>query len=345
MPPLAGLFVLDFTTLLPGPMASLMLVEAGAEVLKIEPPAGDDMRRFPPFSGEESTAFAALNRGKRMQRLDLKTVGALAILRPHIERADILIEQFRPGVMARLGLGYESVKLINPRLIYCSITGYGQTGPRANEAGHDLNYIARSGLLSLSSGGAESPVVPPLLAADIGGGAMPAMINILLALRQRDTSGEGCHIDIAMADIAATFAWHSIVALQTGGAAPKDGADLFTGGSPRYRTYPTADGRLVAVGALEEKFWQVFCAAVDMPEALRDDRNDPVATMAFVTGSIGSGTAEHWRARFDPLDCCVCVVASLEEAMADPHFKARGLYRKTAHVPVASGLRGGEYLQ
>jgi len=187
--PLEGLVVLDFSTLLPGPLATLMLAEAGAEVIKVEKPQGDDMRHFPPRLGETSAPFAVLNAGKRSIALDLKDPDQRAALRPLIERADILVEQFRPGVMAKLGLGYDAVRAINPRIIYCSITGFGQAGPRAQEAGHDLNYAAVSGLLSLSPGTAASPTVPPMLAADIGGGSLPAVLNILLALRRRDATG------------------------------------------------------------------------------------------------------------------------------------------------------------
>src|SRR3712207_4830385 len=187
--PLAGLTVLDFSTLLPGPLATLMLAEAGAEVIKVEKPGGEDMRRFPPKVGSDAAPFAVLNAGKKSVVADLKTEEGRRSLAPLIERADILVEQFRPGVMDRLGLGYEAVRRINPRIVYCSITGYGQTGPRSGEAGPDINYQALAGLLSLS------PTMPAALVADIAGGAMPAVMNILLALRQRDVSGEGSRLD------------------------------------------------------------------------------------------------------------------------------------------------------
>ena len=207
MQPLSGLLVLDFTTLLPGPLASLMLSEAGAEVLKIEKPGGEDTRRFPPSFDGESAPFAMLNRGKKSLTLDLKNDADRAKLIPLIQRADILMEQFRPGVMARLGLGYETLRALNPRLIYCSISGYGQSGARVDEAGHDINYIGNTGLLDLQPGPADAPVVPPMLVADIAGGSFPAVINILLALRARDQSGQGCHLDIAMTDAMFTFGW------------------------------------------------------------------------------------------------------------------------------------------
>src|SRR5215472_2939830 len=219
--PLSGVLVLDFTTLLPGPLATLMLAEAGAEVIKIERPGGEDARRgSPPFDGVAS-GFALLNRGKLGLVLDLKDAAGRERLMPLLARADVLVEQFRPGVMDRLGLGYEDVRKINPRLVYCSITGYGQTGPRALEAGHDLNYIGATGLLALQPGPADRPVVPPGLIADIGGGSMPAVINILLGLRQRDATGQGCHIDVAMTDAMFAFQWLSLATGHATGQFPK----------------------------------------------------------------------------------------------------------------------------
>ena len=191
MQPLSGILVLDFTTLLPGPLATLMLAEAGAEVIKIERPGGEDMRAMPPRFDGEAAVFALLNRGKKSIMLDLKNESDRKRLRPLLEKADVLVEQFRPGVMERLDLGYEAVRKINPRIVYCSISGYGQHGPRAGEAGHDINYQSLTGLLALQPGPVEKPVIPPALVADIGGGTMPAVINILLGLRQRDATGRG----------------------------------------------------------------------------------------------------------------------------------------------------------
>src|SRR4051812_24032517 len=199
--PLTRLLVLDFSTLLPGPMATLLLAEAGAEVVKVERPGtGDEMRLYEPRIGEHSANFLLLNRGKRSIALDLKSADDQARLRPLLERADVLVEQFRPGVMDRLGLGYAAVAALNPRIVYCSITGYGHTGPKRDRAGHDLNYQGDAGMLGLSHGPPDRPVVPPALVADIAGGAYPALINILLALREREHTGSGRFLDIAMAD-------------------------------------------------------------------------------------------------------------------------------------------------
>lgn len=326
MQPLSGLFVVDFTTLLPGPLATLMLAEAGAEVLKIEPPGGENARRFPPLIGSESAAFAMLNRGKKSMALDLKKEPDRDRLISLIKRADIVVEQFRPGVMERLGLGYENLQAINPRLIYCSISGYGQRGPRKYEAGHDINYIGTTGLLDLQPGPPGQPVVPPMLAADIAGGSFPAVINILLALRARDRSGVGCYIDVAMTDAMFTFTWAALALGAVAGRFPKPGEMWLTGGSPRYQIYRTSDKRLVACGALEPKFWAAFTAAIDLPESLRNDTRDPEATKAAVAKLIGEKSSDEWRPIFASADCCATIVVPLEEAIKDPHFVERGLF-------------------
>lgn len=333
MQPLSDLLVLDFSTLLPGPLASLFLAEAGARVIKIERPEGEDMRRFPPRFGESSAPFAALNRGKTSLAIDLKAADALARLRPLIEQADILIEQFRPGVMERLGFGHAALAALNPRLIYCSISGYGQDGPRAFEAGHDINYQAIGGLLGQSLRRGEPAPLPPTLVADIAGGAMPAVLNILLALRERERSGQGCHLDIAMTDAMPTFAWYALAQGQASGRYPAGGDGLLTGGSPRYGLYATADGWFLAVGALEEKFWTAFCDALGLDAAQRDDRRDPAAVHKAIAAIIASSPAAHWRETLEPLDCCCTVVRSLDEALADPHLTARGLFDRQVQEP------------
>jgi len=326
MQPLAGLLVLDFSTLLPGPLASLMLAEAGAEVIKIERPGGEEMRQFPPLWEGESAAFALLNRGKKVLALDLKNPKDRATLEPLIAHADIVIEQFRPGVMERLELGYEALRQINPRLIYCSISGYGQSGPRAGEAGHDINYIGNTGLLDLQPGPISNPVVPPMLVADIAGGSFPAVINILLALRTRDQSGQGAYIDIAMTDAMFSFAWYALAIGQARGQFPAPGELTLVGGSPRYHIYPTRDGKLVACGALEQKFWLAFCAAIGLADEFVDDRYDSGATRGAVAELIAARSATEWRPVFAAANCCVTIVEPLSEAMRDPHFVGRGLF-------------------
>ena len=335
MQPLSGLLVLDFTTLLPGPLASLMLAEAGAEVIKIERPGGEDMRRFPPDVNGESAPFALLNRGKQSFTLDLKNEKDRAKLIPLLKRADILIEQFRPGVMARLGLGYDEVRALNPRLIYCSISGYGQSGPRVDEAGHDINYIGNTGLLDLQPGPIERPVVPPMLAADIAGGSFPAVINILLALRARDQSGQGCHLDIAMTDAMFTFAWYALALGSASGRFPKPGEMWLVGGSPRYQLYPTKNGKIVACGAIEQKFWMAFTAAIGLAAEFVNDLSNPSASRDAVAKLVVAKTSDEWRPIFAAADCCATIVVPLEQAVHDPHFVTRGLFAHT--VETASG--------
>jgi crotonobetainyl-CoA:carnitine CoA-transferase CaiB-like acyl-CoA transferase len=333
MQPLSDILVLDFTTLLPGPLATLMLAEAGAQVIKVERPGGEDMRRYEPRFDGESAMFAMLNRGKRSLVLDLKDERDRARLMPLVKRADVLVEQFRPGVMGRLGLGAKALRRINPRLIYCSITGYGQAGPRAGEAGHDINYIGHTGLLALQPGPPDRPNVPPALIADIGGGTLPAVMNILLALRRRDRTGKGAFIDIAMADAMFTFAAHPLAVGHMTGTFPGAGGARLTGGSPRYQLYPARDGKLIACGALEQKFWLAFTQAIGLAPEFVDDRRDPAATIKAVAAIIATRSGDQWRPVLAKADCCVTVVATLEEALRDPHFVARGLFEHRVSGP------------
>jgi crotonobetainyl-CoA:carnitine CoA-transferase CaiB-like acyl-CoA transferase len=327
MRPLKGLRVLDFSTLLPGPLASLLLAEAGADVIKVERPEhGDDMRNFVPRWGEHGVNFALLNRGKRSVSLDLKNPDDRRVIEALVPSADVLIEQFRPGAMANFGLDYESVGAANARLIYCSITGYGQTGPKRANAGHDLNYIGDVGLLALSSGDHNRPVVPPALIADIAAGAYPAFFNILLALRERELTGRGCHLDISMTDGLFPFLYWALGAGMATGKWPGNGDALTTGGTPRYRLYRTADNRFVAAAPIEQKFWLGFCSAIGLPEYLRDDALNPSETTMAVCRMIEQKSSQEWRVVFSKRDCCCTIVATLEEAMDDPHFKARGIF-------------------
>jgi crotonobetainyl-CoA:carnitine CoA-transferase CaiB-like acyl-CoA transferase len=327
--PLAGLRVLDFSTLLPGPLASLILGEAGASVTKIERPGGEDMRRFEPLHGSSSRPFMALNGGKAVETLDLKEAADLERAKALAMQADILIEQFRPGVMERLGLGFAALHGANPRLIYCSITGFGQTGPRRGEAGHDLNYQALSGLLSQSLRRGDPAPLPPPLIADIAGGGHAAVLNILLALRERDVTGVGRHLDISMTEGAAGFAWFGEA---QGERNAGGGATLLTGGSPRYQIYRTADGWFLAVAALEDKFWSIFCEAVDLPMAMRGADAPARATTQAVAGIVASRTSLFWRERLEKLDCCCTVVRDLEEAR---------LEREAAGAPIMAGDETG----
>ena len=327
MQPLKGIKVLDFSTLLPGPMATLLLAEAGADVLKIERPgSGDDMRGYTPKFGKDSVNFSLLNRGKKSIAIDLKSASERARLEVLLREADILVEQFRPGVMQRLGLDYDTVAGINPRIIYCSITGYGQTGPLAGVAAHDLNYLAESGMLGLSRGADGAPVLPPALIADIGGGAYPAVMNILLALQNRTQTGAGCHLDVAMADNLFPFMYWGLGNGWAAGQWPAAGAEMVTGGTPRYQIYRTSDDRYLAAAPLEDKFWNSFIELIGLDqEALSQDDTEVVRQVAAV---IAQHPATHWIEIFKDRDVCCAVVADLEEAVNNPHFIERGLFRE-----------------
>ncbi len=336
MLPLQDIRVLDFSTLLPGPLASLLLAEAGAEVIKVERPGtGEDMRAYPPLVDGEAAGFALLNRGKRAVAIDLRAPGAAERLLRLAPTVDVVLEQFRPGVMDRLGLGAAAWRAANPRIVYCAITGYGQRGPRAAEAGHDLNFAAATGLLAQGTDASGSPVVPGALVGDVAGGAWPAVMNILLALRRRDRTGEGCVLDVAMAENLFAFQFLGLAQGLAAGRWPGSGGGLLTGGSPRYRVYRTADGRFLAVAALEDKFWEAFCGIAGVPDAARDDSRDPAATGEAVARCVAAHDAAWWEAALAGRDACCTVVRSLEEAVADPHFAARGLFAR--RVGLAAG--------
>jgi crotonobetainyl-CoA:carnitine CoA-transferase CaiB-like acyl-CoA transferase len=341
--PLHGTLVLDFSTLLPGPLASLMLAEAGAEVIKIERPGkGDEMRREP-------ADFAMLNRGKRSIAIDLKQEGAVARLRPLIERADVVLEQFRPGVMERLGLGYEQLRAINPRIIYCSINGYGSTGPDALKAGHDLTYAADAGLLMQAGTADGEPVMPATMVGDIGGGTYPAVINILLALLRRNQSGQGERIEISMFENIFPFLYPAFASAYGRGHWPMPNDALETGALPRYNLYRTRDGRFVAAAPDEEKFWQNFCEAIGLAETYVDDRRDPDATRRAVAARIAQRDAAEWEGIFEGRDVACAIVRSFEEAMHSPQVQALNLLGRRVRfeaadlpalpVPIATALR------
>jgi len=334
MTPLHGIRVLDFSTLLPGPLASLILAEAGAEVIKVERVGrGEDMRAYQPQVGGTGAGFVLLNRGKRSVAADLTKIEDMQAIRELIPSVDIVIEQFRPGVMARFGLGYESLAALNPKIIYCAITGYGQTGPKALSAGHDINYAAETGLLNITSGADGTPGLPPTLIADIGGGSYPAVINILLALRQRDTIGQGCFIDISMTDNLFTFLFWGLAMGHATSKWPRPGQEQLTGGSPRYNIYRTADSRYLAAGPLEEKFWQLMCDVIELPNNFRDDALNPIATIDAIAKIIETKSADYWEQKFSSVDACCSIVRSLEEAVRSIHFRSRGLFDREVSIP------------
>ena len=324
---LEGIKVIDFSTLLPGPLASLFLSETGAEVIKIEKPGvGDEIRLSNPQWGEQSVSFSLLNRGKKSLSLDLKDPKNLKILIPILKEADIIIEQFRPGVMKRLGLDYESVKKINQDIIYVSITGYGQYGPKSMVAGHDLNYIGNAGLLSISMGRDNDTVVPPALVADIAGGSYPAVINILLALRKRDLNKEGSYIDLSMTENLFPFMFWGLGSGFAHNKWPGNSDGVLSGGSPRYNIYKTSDGSYVAAAPLEDRFWNKFCEAIELPKKFIKMQNDQEKVIEEIRKIIGQKEKNYWLDVFNKADCCCSIVKSIEEAINDNHFKVRKIF-------------------
>ena len=324
---LEGIKVIDFSTLLPGPLASLFLSETGAEVIKIEKPGvGDEIRLSNPQWGEQSVSFSLLNRGKKSLSLDLKDPKNLKILIPILKEADIIIEQFRPGVMKRLGLDYESIKKINQDIIYVSITGYGQYGPKSMVAGHDLNYIGNAGLLSISMGRDNDTVVPPALVADIAGGSYPAVINILLALRKRDLNKEGSYIDLSMTENLFPFMFWGLGSGFAHNKWPGNSDGVLSGSSPRYNIYKTSDGSYVAAAPLEDRFWNKFCEAIELPKKFIKMQNDQEKVIQEIRKIIGQKEKNYWLDVFNKADCCCSIVKSIEEAINDNHFKVRKIF-------------------
>ena len=324
---LEGIKVIDFSTLLPGPLASLFLSETGAEVIKIEKPGvGDEIRLSNPQWGEQSVSFSLLNRGKKSLSLDLKDPKNLKILIPILKEADIIIEQFRPGVMKRLGLDYESIKKINQDIIYVSITGYGQYGPKSMVAGHDLNYIGNAGLLSISMGRENDTVVPPALVADIAGGSYPAVINILLALRKRDLKKEGSYIDLSMTENLFPFMFWGLGSGFAHNKWPGNSDGVLSGGSPRYNIYKTSDGSYVAAAPLEDRFWNKFCEAIELPKKFIKMQNDQEKVIQEIRNIIGQKEKNYWLDVFNKADCCCSIVKSIKEAINDNHFKVRKIF-------------------
>ncbi len=341
--PLDGLLVLDLSRLLPGPFATLLLADLGATVLKIEDTQGGDYARyFPPLGGSMSAVFAALNRDKRGLALNLKLPAARVVLLRLVDRADVLVESFRPGVMARLGLGPETLAARNPRLIYCAISGYGQTGPLTEKAGHDFNYMALAGLAGVTGTRDAGVVLPGVQTADIAGGALYPVVGILAALHERARTGRGRLVDASMTDGAAGLGVMLHAKQFAGAAVDGPGVDELGGALLCYRPWRCADGRTLAVAALEPKFWAAFCAAVGRPDLATDGYATgarKAAVEAELATLFASKTRDAWVAFLETADCCVEPVLSLAEARETPHAQARGLFGTHTHP-----TEGAEFL-
>ena len=316
--PLAGVRVLDLTRLLPGPVCTLHLADLGADVVKIEDTGAGDYAA-PPLR-------ALVHRNKRALRLDLKQPAGVAALQALARTADVLVEGFRPGVMDRLGVGYAALAEINPKLVFCSITGYGQNGPMRDAPGHDLNYCALAGV-SDQIGRAGEPALSNLPIADLMGGALTSAMGLLAALFDAGRTGRGRHVDIAMADAALAHNLVAMVTLNGHGATKPAGADKLSGALPCYGLYQTRDGRHLAVGALERKFWEGFCETIARPDLkarhLPASAAEAEAVRADVAELIASRPLAHWQEVFAGNDCCVTPVLRLDEALKDPQFRAR----------------------
>jgi crotonobetainyl-CoA:carnitine CoA-transferase CaiB-like acyl-CoA transferase len=318
--------VLDLTRLLPGAFATLMLAEMGAEVIKVEDPnGGDPTRTLPPLVNGRGLYDLLLNRGKKSVALDLRQAEARATLERLVASSDVMIESFRPKTAKRLGVSGPEVRARHPRLIHCAITGYGQTGPYAELPGHDLNYVSVSGLLSADR--PDPSVLPRMFIADVGGGAMSAVIGILAALVGRGRNGEGATLDISMHEAA--LYWVMLPAareLVDGGRAAEGELPTF-GKHACYNVYRTKDAELVALGALEPKFWQAFCRAtgrLDLAGRQLTDDADQAALKEEVRGIFKSRTRAEWLALFEAHDGCLSPVNRPADALRDPHIVARG---------------------
>jgi len=342
--PLAGLVVLDLTRLLPGPAATMHLADLGADVIKVEDTGeGDYLRAFPPTVGNAAgrpvnPTYEATNRGKRSIAVDLKRAEGRDVLLRLVGRADALVEGFRPGVLDRLGLGWEALHAAHPRLVMCSLSGYGQNGPLALHAGHDINYAAMTGVLDqVRAGGAVA--IPNLQMGDLLGGTLSALSMLLAALLSAQRTGRGRYIDVAMTDglLAHHFFPHAEL---DAGRRPTAERTLLTGGVACYRVYRAADGRELAVGALEYKFWKALCEAAGWPDLV--DRHwtrgeapgseAALDTIERVARRLAAKTRDVWEAVFADGDCCVTPVLTPAEALAHPHHHARGLVRRAGEV-------------
>lgn len=337
--PLTSLKVLDFTTLLPGPFATMFLADLGAEVLRIEAPGRPDIVRMqPPFIGSStiSASHATLNRSKRSLCLNLKHPEGVKIVKKLVKAYDIVVEQFRPGVMDRLGVGYESLRAENPGLIYCAITGYRQNGPMAQRAGHDMNYLALSGQMSFSGTKAHGPHPQGTQIADIGGGSFCALVGILAAVIHRQVTGEGQMVDISMTDGA--IAWNAAAGAEylAGAELPTYESLLLNGGS-QYHYYRTADDRFLSVSSLEPQFWRGFCEAIgraDLIERLTSPGEAMKPVQEEIAKVIGSRTLAQWEGVFGQVDVCVEPVLTLGETFNHPQVKAREM---VVDVPGTAG--------
>lgn len=335
--PLEGVRVLDLTRLLPGPLATQHLADYGAEVIKVEDTgAGDYARTMGAMGGDTSWFYQLVNRDKRSLRLDLKQPEGRALFLRLVNTADVVVEGFRPGVMERLGLGYAALAERNPRLVLCSISGYGQTGPYALRAGHDINYLGYAGVLDQIGSAGGPPALSNLQVGDLLGGTMGAVMGIMVALFDAARSGQGRQVNVSMTDTSFAHMIFPLAEVLAHGRVKPRGEDLLTGGVPCYGVYETADGRHMAVGALEEKFWYLLCETVGRPDLkpAHLDTGESGARAREALAAIFRSRSQHeWTALFDEVDCCVTPVLRLEESLENPQLRARGMVVEGSGAP------------
>lgn len=318
---LDDLKILDFSTLLPGPYATLMLADMGAEVLKISSASRPDIvLDYPPFIRDTgvSASQAWLGRNKKTMFLNLKTGEGKAVVKELVKEYDIVLEQFRPGVMEKLGLGYEDLKAVNPKLIYCSLTGYGQTGPLRDAAGHDINYMSRSGIISQAGRRESGPSLMNFQIADIAVGSMNSVIGILAAVNYRKNTGKGQYIDVAMMDGCVPFNSLDGAGFLVSGKEPKREGERLNGGCI-YDFYETKDGEYLSVGSLEPQFWSRFCTAIGREDLIGGTVYPPNIdeVKAEIRGILKTKTRDEWVEVFSPYDACVQPVLNLKEALLE----------------------------
>lgn len=318
---LDDLKILDFSTLLPGPYATLMLADMGAEVLKISSASRPDIvLDYPPFIGDTgvSASQAWLGRNKKTMFLNLKTGEGKAVVKELVKEYDIVLEEFRPGVMEKLGLGYEDLKAVNPKLIYCSLTGYGQTGPMRDAAGHDINYMSRSGIISQAGRRESGPSLMNFQIADIAVGSMNSVIGILAAVNYRKNTGKGQYIDVAMMDGCVPFNSLDGAGFLVSGKEPKREGERLNGGCI-YDFYETKDGEYLSVGSLEPQFWSRFCTAIGREDLIEGTVYPPNIdeVKAEIRGILKTKTRDEWVEVFSHYDACVQPVLNLKEALLE----------------------------
>ena len=341
--PLQAIRILDLTRLYPGPLGTMMLADMGADVIKIEDMnAPDYMRYYPPYLESESAGFIAVNRSKRSLALNLKTKEGVDIFFSLLKTADIVIEQFRPGVLTELGIGYEAAKQAKPDIIYVSITGYGQNGPYASDAGHDINFIGYAGILSATGLAQTGPVLPGPQLGDVAGGAYMSMIGCLTALWTREKTGQGQRVDVAMLDAVLPLMTLQMAHYQATKITFTPGEPPLSGGLACYGVYPCADGKYIALGLLEAKFWKIFCELAGHAEWIERHLvmgEDAENLRKEIAALFRTKTRDEWMVATKNLDICLTPVLDISEVEKDPQLQARQMIYEQAH-PVCGKIKG-----